>query len=66
MNIFELPLTRPTDFIVSSLVAHHLSDREITEFLRLMEKVAQRGWLIYDCGRSSSASNGSPPQSQIG
>jgi SAM-dependent methyltransferase len=51
MNIFELPPTTPIDYIISSLVAHHLSDREITKFLRLMETVARRGWLIYDLQR---------------
>ncbi len=51
MNIFELGSSMPVDFIISSLVAHHLSDREITEFLRLMERVARRGWLICDLQR---------------
>jgi SAM-dependent methyltransferase len=50
-NIFELGPTMPVDFIVSSLVTHHLSDFEISEFLRLMETVARRGWLIYDLQR---------------
>jgi SAM-dependent methyltransferase len=51
MNIFELDSIEPVDFIVSSLVAHHLSDREITEFLRLMENTARRGWAICDLQR---------------
>ena len=42
-NIFELGPTMPIDFIISSLVTHHLSDREISEFLRLMEAIARRG-----------------------
>jgi SAM-dependent methyltransferase len=50
-NIFELGPALPIDFIVSSLVTHHLSDREISEFLRLMEKIARRGWLICDLQR---------------
>jgi SAM-dependent methyltransferase len=51
MNIFELPRTGSIDFIISSLVTHHLTDDEITEFLRLMEAAAGRGWLIYDLQR---------------
>jgi SAM-dependent methyltransferase len=51
MNIFELKSIEPVDFIVSSLVAHHLSDCDITEFLRLMERTAQRGWAICDLQR---------------
>jgi SAM-dependent methyltransferase len=51
MNIFEVPRTASIDFIISSLVTHHLTDSEITEFLRLMETAAKRGWLIYDLQR---------------
>jgi 2-polyprenyl-3-methyl-5-hydroxy-6-metoxy-1,4-benzoquinol methylase len=51
MNIFELPQMEQFDFIVSSLVAHHLTDQEIVEFLTLMEKRAHRGWFIYDLQR---------------
>jgi SAM-dependent methyltransferase len=50
-NIFELPRTPSIDLIISSLVTHHLTDSEITEFLRLMEIAARRGWLIYDLQR---------------
>jgi SAM-dependent methyltransferase len=52
MNAFQLGSATPVDFIVSSLVAHHLSDPEIVEFLRLMERVARRGWAIYDLQRN--------------
>jgi SAM-dependent methyltransferase len=51
MNVFDLPRTASIDFIISSLVTHHLTDSEITEFLRLMEVAAKRGWLIYDLQR---------------
>lgn len=50
-NIFELGLTMPVDFMISSLVAHHLSDTEICEFLGMMEAVVRRGWLVYDLER---------------
>ena len=52
LNMFELISTTPVDLIVSSLVTHHLSDREITEFVRLMERAARRGWAICDLQRS--------------
>jgi 2-polyprenyl-3-methyl-5-hydroxy-6-metoxy-1,4-benzoquinol methylase len=52
VNIFELASTTPIDLIISSLVTHHLSDHEITEFLRLMEKTARRGWAVCDLQRS--------------
>jgi 2-polyprenyl-3-methyl-5-hydroxy-6-metoxy-1,4-benzoquinol methylase len=52
VNVFELASTTPIDLMVSSLVTHHLSDHEITEFLRLMEKTARRGWAVCDLQRS--------------
>lgn len=52
VNIFELASTTPIDLMVSSLVTHHLSDHEITEFLRLMERTARRGWAICDLQRN--------------
>ena len=39
------------DFIVSSLVAHHMSDTELVGFLRWMEATAVRGWFINDLHR---------------
>lgn len=51
MNIFERGPTMPIDFMISSLVAHHLSDHDISEFMRLMEAIARRGWLICDLQR---------------
>lgn len=41
----------PFDVIVSSLVAHHMSDPELREFIRFMEQNATRGWLINDLHR---------------
>ncbi len=52
VNVFDLAATTPIDFIVSSLVTHHLSDQEITEFIRLMERTARRGWAICDLQRN--------------
>lgn len=39
------------DYIVSSLFAHHLADAEIIDFLRWMERHAERGWFINDLHR---------------
>jgi SAM-dependent methyltransferase len=52
VNIFELASAMPIDLMVSSLVTHHFSDQEITEFLRLMERTARRGWAICDLQRN--------------
>lgn len=50
-DVFEFDATAPIDFVVSSLLTHHLSDRMIVEFLRWMENTARKGWLIYDLQR---------------
>ncbi len=39
------------DFIISSLVAHHMTDPELVGFLRWMDATATRGWLINDLQR---------------
>ena len=41
----------PFDFIVSSLVAHHMSEAELRRFLRHMEAVARCGWMVNDLHR---------------
>jgi 2-polyprenyl-3-methyl-5-hydroxy-6-metoxy-1,4-benzoquinol methylase len=41
----------PFDFVVSSLVAHHMTDSELDAFIRFMEAQATRGWLINDLHR---------------
>lgn len=48
------------DFIVSSQVAHHMSDAELGEFLRHMELRARVGWLITDLNRHGFAYRGFP------
>jgi 2-polyprenyl-3-methyl-5-hydroxy-6-metoxy-1,4-benzoquinol methylase len=40
-----------TDFIISSLVAHHMSDAELAGFIGWMQGAAARGWLINDLHR---------------
>jgi 2-polyprenyl-3-methyl-5-hydroxy-6-metoxy-1,4-benzoquinol methylase len=39
------------DFVVSSLVAHHMTADQFTAFLRWMEGHAARGWLVNDLHR---------------
>lgn len=39
------------DFVISSLVAHHMSDDQLRAFLVHMENEARRGWLINDLHR---------------
>jgi SAM-dependent methyltransferase len=41
----------PFDFIVSSLVAHHMTDAELQSFIRYMERHARLGWMINDLHR---------------
>lgn len=39
------------DFIISSLVAHHMPDDELVAFIQWMERTARVGWLINDLHR---------------
>jgi 2-polyprenyl-3-methyl-5-hydroxy-6-metoxy-1,4-benzoquinol methylase len=48
------------DFVVSSLVAHHMSDRELIDFIRYMEAAASVGWMINDLHRHRVAHAGYP------
>jgi 2-polyprenyl-3-methyl-5-hydroxy-6-metoxy-1,4-benzoquinol methylase len=50
-DVFEYQAAEPVDFVVSSLLTHHLSDAMIVRFLRWMETTARKGWLIYDLQR---------------
>jgi SAM-dependent methyltransferase len=51
MDVFDLPPGRTFDIIVSSLVAHHLGDEKLRDFLVLLERASNQGWLIYDLQR---------------
>jgi 2-polyprenyl-3-methyl-5-hydroxy-6-metoxy-1,4-benzoquinol methylase len=51
-DIFAFNSPVPIDFVVTSLVTHHLADEMIVRFLRWMETEAARGWVIYDLQRS--------------
>lgn len=48
------------DFIVSSLVAHHMSHHQLVTFLRFMQAQAARGWLVNDLHRHAVAHRGFP------
>jgi 2-polyprenyl-3-methyl-5-hydroxy-6-metoxy-1,4-benzoquinol methylase len=44
-------LAERPDFIISSLVAHHMTDAELVGFLRWMQETARKGWFINDLHR---------------
>jgi 2-polyprenyl-3-methyl-5-hydroxy-6-metoxy-1,4-benzoquinol methylase len=43
------------DCVVSSLVAHHMTDEELAAFLRFMEREAAAGWFVNDLHRHEFA-----------
>jgi SAM-dependent methyltransferase len=50
----------PWDFIISSLVTHHMSDPQRQAFLIFMETYARRGWFNNDLHRHRFAYHGFP------
>ncbi len=50
-DVFEHRPAEPIDFVVSSLVAHHMDDATLTRFIAWMEANARRGWFINDLHR---------------
>jgi SAM-dependent methyltransferase len=48
------------DFVVSSLVAHHMTPPELDAFLRFMEREAAVGWMVNDLHRNWLAYHGFP------
>lgn len=48
------------DFIISSQVAHHMTDDQLRTFIRYMEETARRGWLISDLHRHGFSHAGFP------
>jgi SAM-dependent methyltransferase len=53
------------DFIISSLVAHHMTHAQLIAFLRFMAADARRGWLINDLHRHSFPHWGFPILARI-
>lgn len=45
------PADDPIDIVVSSLVTHHMTEREILAFLQWMEMRARTGWMVNDLHR---------------
>ena len=50
----------PWDFVVSSLVAHHMTHDQLIAFLRFMERHGSKGWFINDLHRHGFAYLGFP------
>jgi len=48
------------DLVISSLVAHHMTDAQLRDFLRWMEANAERGWFVNDLHRHGFAYLGFP------
>lgn len=48
------------DFVISNLVAHHMSAGELRDFLRYMEAEAKVGWMVNDLHRHRLAFAGFP------
>ncbi|WP_310100621.1 methyltransferase domain-containing protein [Sphingomonas sp. BE138] len=48
------------DFVISSLVAHHMSPAQLIAFLRFMDAEASVGWLVNDLHRHGFAYHGWP------
>ncbi len=54
-DVFTAPVTQTPDLVLSSLVTHHMTDREIVHFLRWMESNARMGWFVSDLVRSATS-----------
>ena len=50
----------PWDVVISSLVAHHMTQGQLVAFVRFMEAEARRGWLVNDLHRHGFAHRGFP------
>jgi 2-polyprenyl-3-methyl-5-hydroxy-6-metoxy-1,4-benzoquinol methylase len=48
-------LGRQFDFVISNLVAHHMTADQLRDFLQYMEAHASRGWIINDLHRHQLA-----------
>lgn len=48
------------DLVISSLVAHHMTEPQLRSFLRFMEHEAAKGWFVNDLHRHGFAYSGWP------
>lgn len=55
----------PADFVISNLVAHHMTHGQLIAFLRYMEANARVGWLINDLHRHPLSYFGYPPLARL-
>lgn len=53
------------DFVVSSLVAHHMTHAQLVAFLHFMDAESRRGWLVNDLHRHGFAHWGFPVLARI-
>lgn len=53
-------ITGRFDCVISSLVAHHMTDEELRAFIRFMEARCGRGWMVNDLHRRRIAHLGYP------
>lgn len=53
-------LPGPVDIVISSLVAHHMDDASLGDFIGFMEATAAVGWMINDLHRHRFAHGGYP------
>jgi 2-polyprenyl-3-methyl-5-hydroxy-6-metoxy-1,4-benzoquinol methylase len=54
-DLFAAQLARPADVVVSSLLAHHLSDEDVVRLLQWSAAQAQVAWMVCDLVRSERA-----------
>jgi 2-polyprenyl-3-methyl-5-hydroxy-6-metoxy-1,4-benzoquinol methylase len=57
-DAFAVDPAERIDFVISSLVTHHMADTEIVRFLAWMEARAMRGWFVNDLHRNAIAYQG--------
>lgn len=50
-DVFEFEPDQPIDIVISSLFTHHLTDKQIVDFMRWMDSTAEKGWFINDLHR---------------
>jgi SAM-dependent methyltransferase len=51
-DVFDYPVDRPVDVVISSLFTHHLADPDVVRFVRWMEQHARVGWFVNDLSRA--------------
>jgi SAM-dependent methyltransferase len=50
-DVFAFEPAQPIDLIISSLFTHHLTDKQVVEFMQWMDRRAHKGWFINDLHR---------------